>query len=229
MYLQTPTRSSTLSAGHGQTGDLRICSQGLSETDNQDPPALGWWEPDSIFTQPASPELGREADTYMTLSNESRDDSEQRQGISFTSTDAEGHGTSTAGPESQENVAPEGQKLTISYTFGSGNPFSSHTVTIYPGFPNELRHTFTVRVPGGEELITIESSISPAERRPSTSRQPRGRIARSQSRTPLAPLCGIGERGGTPPQKRRRLNSVGNDCRSAADTEAQEMSSMGGF
>jgi hypothetical protein len=102
------------------------------------------------------------------------------------------------------------------YTLNSGRFSSIDTVVIGPG-SHQSRQTF-ILAPWGEP-ITVEVSISCGEQ------QTQGGIAcSSRTRAPLAPLRGIGERG----QKRQRSDS-GNDYPSAADTDAQEMSSARGL
>ena len=124
-------------------GGLRVGTQGLCGIDGPDIRSDS--EISYTATQPATPNLNREAETHMALPNESPNDAKRRRGTSFIFTDAGCHDTLTSNPVSQENV----EEITISCTLNAGRPLSIHTAVVRPGSYTKSRQTFTVLGPWG--------------------------------------------------------------------------------
>ncbi|KAK3940765.1 hypothetical protein QBC46DRAFT_341276 [Diplogelasinospora grovesii] len=167
--------------------------------------------------------LHRKATPQEASPNEIHDDFGQPDGIFYIFRDDQDDDTSVSGSESQENVTPKEQELTMTFVLGLNTPVSVHKETIYPGSRKEARQKFTLPVPWG--AITIAWSMSYTERQPSgascnTNRRSQDRpVCTSRSRRPMAPLRGIGKRRGRghTRQKMQKSASVGRDRPSAAE------------
>lgn len=205
------SQASTHSEEHRQTGMSKDYTQ--SGIEGKGSPTLSLNpEIPGTFTQPESLGFYDDANTYKASPDGPRDDSEQRDDMFPTYTDDGGDGTSMFWPPNQENIAPKTQKLTMMFTLGSSTTLT-HTTSIHSG--KELLVKFTLPARWG--VITFDCTLR-CEKCASTDWIP-------PPRRPLAPLSGIGERGGPPPHKRRRADSAENGRLSAA----QEMSDAGGL